>query len=296
MMPQEEILTYGREKRIYSQIALVISLSMAGDLIRIYSLQLKTAVIPAIVFPQMIGCFILGWVSSCKYLLKYPNLKVGLATGLCGSITSFSSASLAIFLAFIDIGLLSGFSMIIAIYGLSFASFGIGQHLSLLPCWDSLTQQEPLEDKFLFASTAVILISVVIWCVLNIKLYLPLSMLLGSFGSLIRFYLSLTLNSKIDTFPLGSFLANILGTTILSILFISNNTSTTEACAWNYALSIGFCGCLTTISTFIAELGTLGTRHSYVYGFCSILSGLAINILIIGTFIWTNNSFIQCSI
>ena len=49
----------------------------------------------------------------------------------------------------------------------------------------------------------------------------------------------------------------------------------------------GFCGCLTTVSTWIAELNGLGRRHAYVYGGVSVLSGLGILTIIMGSVRWT---------
>ena len=267
---------------------------MIGVLIRVYASQINS-IIPSIVFPQIIGCFVVGWASTCEYLLNYPNLKIGLITGLCGSITSFSAASLSVFLTFSQFGFFNGLAMIILIYGLSFAAFVVGQHVSLLPIWASLRVLQPLEDRFVFLSPATLFTGALIWSVFSKSLYLPLSLIIGPFGTLLRFFISFSLNHKYPSFPIGTFSANMIATTFSSILVISNTSSTTRlSCSWINAFISGFCGCLSTISTLIAELSKLEPKHSYTYGVTTMLTGLFVNIIITGSFIWTNNKLIQC--
>ena len=38
-----------------------------------------------------------------------------------------------------------------------------------------------------------------------------------------------------------------------------------------FGLSTGFCGCLTTVSTFVSEIDKLPKKHSYIYGISSEL-------------------------
>ncbi len=44
----------------------------------------------------------------------------------------------------------------------------------------------------------------------------------------------------------------------------------------------GFCGCLTTVSTWVAELAALRRRHAYIYGATSFLVALALMVAIMG--------------
>lgn len=50
----------------------------------------------------------------------------------------------------------------------------------------------------------------------------------------------------------------------------------------------GFCGCLTTVSTFIVELSTLSLIPSYVYAFTSVAVAQVGMIAIGGTLQWTS--------
>lgn len=44
----------------------------------------------------------------------------------------------------------------------------------------------------------------------------------------------------------------------------------------------GFCGCLSTLSTFVVELDTLAVRYAYVYAFISVGVGLVVLVIIVG--------------
>ncbi|CAM0141759.1 hypothetical protein VKS41_008904 [Umbelopsis sp. WA50703] len=85
--------------------AALIPVSILGMLIRIGLSSLETyagAPVFALAYVQFIGCIIMGFVTKHKdYLLKkYLPLQIALSTGLCGSITTFSSWQLAVYNAF----------------------------------------------------------------------------------------------------------------------------------------------------------------------------------------------------
>ncbi|KAK6851872.1 hypothetical protein PG995_011997 [Apiospora arundinis] len=44
----------------------------------------------------------------------------------------------------------------------------------------------------------------------------------------------------------------------------------------------GFCGCLTTVSTWVSELTGLRRRNAYIYGLASVVVGLALMVAIMG--------------
>ena len=118
-------------------------------------------------------------------------------------------------------------------------------------------------------------------------------------GCLARFYASLLLNSRFPSFPLGTFAINISGTLLLGMLFdlqhsplggISGNLigGGRVGCQVLQGAMDGFCGCLTTVSTWVVELKGLRMRHAYVYSLASILVGLAGLVAIMGSLKWTN--------
>ena len=53
-------------------------------------------------------------------------------------------------------------------------------------------------------------------------------------------------------------------------------------------MSDGFCGCLTTVSTWVAELTGLRLRHAYFYGLMSVTIALSLMVIIMGSLQWTN--------
>lgn len=50
----------------------------------------------------------------------------------------------------------------------------------------------------------------------------------------------------------------------------------------------GFCGCTTTVSTWVAEVTSLRRRHAYVYGLASMAIALGLLVLIMGSLGWTS--------
>ena len=49
----------------------------------------------------------------------------------------------------------------------------------------------------------------------------------------------------------------------------------------------GFCGCLTTVSTWVVEIDTLKRRAAYLYGVASVGAGLGLLVIIMGSVRWT---------
>ena len=49
----------------------------------------------------------------------------------------------------------------------------------------------------------------------------------------------------------------------------------------------GFCGCLTTVSTWVGELNGLRRRHGYVYGGLSLIVGVAGMVAVMGGVRWS---------
>lgn len=122
-------------------------------------------------------------------------------------------------------------------------------------------------------------------------------------GCLLRYYVSLYLNARIPAFPLGTFAVNIFGTIVLGMCFdlqhaanigalsplsTSTSTSTHASCQILQGIMDGFCGCTTTVSTWVAELNGLGRRrHAYLYGITSVAVALAFLVVIMGSLRWT---------
>lgn len=109
-------------------------------------------------------------------------------------------------------------------------------------------------------------------------------------GTLTRYLLSLFLNQRLKVFPLGTLSANLLGTALLAAFFVIQSTPSPpsqDACDVLQGLMDGYCGCLTTVSTFAAELWDLKFRKACRYAIVSWVLGQAVMVLIIGSSLWT---------
>lgn len=117
-------------------------------------------------------------------------------------------------------------------------------------------------------------------------------------GCLLRFWLAASLNGLIYWFPLGTFAANMFGTALLGMCYDLQHVPLSKApmamiggsrvgCQVLQGIEDGFCGALTTVSTWMVELHTLTRKHAYFYGLCSVAVGLALAVTIIGTVHWT---------
>lgn len=122
----------------------------------------------------------------------------------------------------------------------------------------------------------------------------------GPIGCITRFYLSVFLNATFASFPLGTFCANILGVTVFSVTYglqhVTLLTGSTGkamvgggvlSCSVLQGLMDGFCGCLTTVSTWVLELTTLRRWHAYRYGVASVGVALVMNVAIMGGLKWS---------
>lgn len=266
---------------------------------------------------------------------KTLPLYIGLATGFCGSFTSFSSFMRDCFFALsnalhvpishpstapisetLNVHRNPGYSleallavMIITI-GLSLGALQLGAHLAL--GLDPYTPSIP----FLFSRKIVdrLTVFLALGCWLGAilmaiwppdRLHGPagkaswaqeiwrsqalFALVFAPLGCLLRFYASLRLNGKIKSFPLGTFAVNIFGTMMEAIFLDLQRVpvGSMVGCQVLQGMSDGFCGCLTTVSTWVIELKGLKLRHAYIYGLMSVGVGLGLMVIITGSLQWT---------
>ncbi|RUS21971.1 CrcB-like protein-domain-containing protein [Endogone sp. FLAS-F59071] len=332
---------------------ILIPFSIFGVLVRLGVTQLDTYT-GAPVFPlshvQLIGCVIMGFCLARKSRImnSYLPLYVGLTTGLCGSITTFSSWELDIFQALSNFAednhttgynILAGLTQLIVTLALSVTGLSFGDHLANA-LWPEnkdrpqlttfkLTPRGYFDKDLDWKDLITIMVGVLAWAVpvvvaatLETQRRIVLATVFGPVGkfgtskalyskrcsvirlynlyyqpqgTLLRWYLS-RFNMRYATFPLGTFLANMIGTAVLAVLVLLKTGIANDlvSCEVVQGLEDGFCGCLTTISTFTAEITTLRRRSAYSYAAISIVVGQVLMFVILGTFVWTQGIHQTC--
>ncbi|KAL2829235.1 CrcB-like protein-domain-containing protein [Aspergillus cavernicola] len=260
---------------------------------------------------------------------KTIPLYIGLTTGFCGSFTSFSSFIRDIFLALSNdlpnpsipsspsprnggYSFMALVAIILTQVSLSIAALISGSHLAL--ALDRFTLPPPIPFRL---TRRIIdpLFALLAWgCWLGtiiLAIWPPsetwrgravFAIVFAPLGCLLRFYLSLVLNARIPSFPLGTFTVNILGTIILAMCFDLQHvdgigasgapraatSSVLVSCQVLQGVMDGFCGSATTVSTWVAELNGLSRRlHAYIYGFMSVGVAWGFFVIIAGSLRWT---------
>ena len=112
----------------------------------------------------------------------------------------------------------------------------------------------------------------------------------GSLGSLLRWWLGMLLNAHFPTMPPGTLTANLVGGYIIGLgiaLFASFPALAPE---WRLFVITGFCGGLTTFSTFSAEIATSIQEGQHLWTCAAVLAHLVGSVLMtfagIGTVTW----------
>lgn len=115
-------------------------------------------------------------------------------------------------------------------------------------------------------------------------------------GCLLRFYASIKLNGLVPSFPLGTFAVNMLGTAVEGMCYDIQHVGVgvmgrvgggRVGCQVLQGVMDGFCGCLTTISTWVAEINGLRRKHGWMYAFASVIGALCLMVVIMGSVRWS---------
>jgi CrcB protein len=123
--------------------------------------------------------------------------------------------------------------------------------------------------------------------------------LLFSFpGTLTRYVLSILLNPRFKLLPVGTLVANEFGTSLLAMFHALQGLRSPVspgACSILQGLDDGYCGCLTTVSTFVTEMRVMGSRKGLLYGTISVVLGQVVMVLVLGSAVWTGSVSSQIS-
>ena len=79
----------------------------------------------------------------------------------------------------------------------------------------------------------------------------------AALGALLRWQLGSKLNSVFPTIPPGTLAANLIGAYVIGLCIAFFSTYPAISPEWRLLVVTGFCGGLTTFSTFSAEITTL---------------------------------------
>ncbi len=108
----------------------------------------------------------------------------------------------------------------------------------------------------------------------------------GGVGSLLRFWISKSLNPYFSNFFLGTFFVNVIGCLLIGMLMGLSLKTSVLSQTQLLLLVTGFCGGFTTFSTFAMEGQFLLKESNVLYfAFYTILS-IAVGILSVSLGLW----------
>lgn len=116
----------------------------------------------------------------------------------------------------------------------------------------------------------------------------------AALGALLRWQLGLRLNSIFPTVPPGTLAANLIGAYVvgLAVAFFASFSALSPE--WRLLVITGFCGGLTTFSTFSAELTTLLQEGRISWALTAVAAHVAGSVLMtlagIATVVWVKAS------
>lgn len=246
---------------------------------------------------------------------------IGLAVGFCGSFTSFASICRDAFLAISDNlntstvstsvatsshrsrpagdSVMAVLAVLILEVGLSIVALNFGAHLAAalaypaekIPVWNLSRVMNPLV-VLLGPGCWLGAVLLAIWPVHNAwRGEVLFALVFAPLGCLLRFQLSVRMNRLVKSFPLGTFTANVFGTCVLGLAYdlqMSSAGAAIVSCQVLQGIMDGFCGALTTVSTWVLELDTLRLKHAYLYGLVTLVIGVGFITTIMGSLRWTS--------
>lgn len=118
----------------------------------------------------------------------------------------------------------------------------------------------------------------------------------ASLGALLRWWLGVRFNSHFPTIPPGTLIANLVGAYIIGLAIAFFATYSAVPPEWRLFIITGFCGGLTTFSTFSAEVITLLQQGQPLWACAAAAAHLCGSLIMtfagIGTWVWLRSGTI----
>ncbi|HEV8019339.1 MAG TPA: fluoride efflux transporter CrcB [Steroidobacteraceae bacterium] len=112
----------------------------------------------------------------------------------------------------------------------------------------------------------------------------------GSLGALLRWWLGMSLNAHFPPIPPGTLAANLIGGYVVGVAIAFFGSYSALAPEWRLFVITGFCGGLTTFSTFSAEVVTLMQQGRALWALGAaalhLLGSIVMTFAGIGTVVW----------
>ncbi|KAJ3066255.1 hypothetical protein HDU98_010446 [Podochytrium sp. JEL0797] len=288
----------------------ILFFSGVGVLVRVALDALNTyydAPVFGVIWAQIVGCFLYGLFASNKSQLQHLSLSLytGLSTGLCGTITTWSSFSLDYFKALVGSSefniALSHFTFQNLVASTSVLTITIGMAIISLRFGHSIAKELPAFrlpnalmarlhapvtkgfntfELFLLVLGAVsYTLSILISIFASVGgdgdinhdyslLNWALAVTFGPLGALTRWGLGMLLNPLRPRIYIGTFAANISGALIRAIsqmVLVREGICSWEISFWAGGMNDGFCGGLSTLSTLANELDSGTLLEAVLY-------------------------------
>ncbi|KAL8102502.1 fluoride export protein 1 isoform X2 [Apium graveolens] len=275
---------------------------------------------------NMVGSFLMGWfgvVFKSSISKVSDQLAIGLTTGYLGSVTTFSGWNQKMLdlsvegqWVFAVLGYFIGLFLVAysIIFGIQTAK-GFKWMLQRLAArskgGNSSSKSNSIVDNYKFHAVALImfvLVLALLWCLSgvfekkefssgNSAAQLWLACMVGPFGVWTRWFLArlngrgLGKNGSLKWVPFGTLIANVSAACIMAVLAVLKKVvKTQDFDTVASGLQLGLMGCLSTVSTFIAEFHAMSQSdqpwRAYAYAMTTICISFSMGTLIYSVPVW----------